>query len=101
MKKNVFWLIMVLGWVILAGITTRKALAYNQVDSRTVAWYVRSQLPNITPVPTDTPAIVLVETPADRVLPPVGSNASLVVSASLLVLIIIGGVLGARRRVKH
>jgi hypothetical protein len=40
-------------------------------------------------------------TPEARVLPEVGSNAGLVIGASLLVLIIIGGVLGARLRRKH
>jgi LPXTG-motif cell wall-anchored protein len=35
------------------------------------------------------------------VLPPIGSNAGLVIGASVLVLIIIGGVLGARRRQNH
>lgn len=40
-------------------------------------------------------------TPEPRVLPPVGSNAGLVIGASVLVLIIIGGVLSARLRSKH
>ena len=44
-----------------------------------------------TPAPTVEP----------RVLPAVGSNAGLVIGASVLVLIIIGGVLSARLRSKH
>ena len=54
-----------------------------------------------TPVPTDDLTISVVETPEARVLPAVGSNAGLVIGASVLVLIIIGGVLGARRRQNH
>ncbi len=38
---------------------------------------------------------------ASRTLPPVGANAGLVIGASVLVLIIIGGVLSARLRSKH
>ena len=40
-------------------------------------------------------------TPTPRVLPSVGKDAGLVIGASVLVLIIIGGVLGARLRRKH
>ncbi len=40
-------------------------------------------------------------TPTPRTLPPVGSNAGLVIGASVLVLIIIGGVLSGRLRQKH
>jgi hypothetical protein len=53
------------------------------------------------PAPSDVSPVTATETPEDRVLPPVGSNAGLVIGASVLVLIIIGGVLGTRRRAKH
>ena len=53
-------------------------------------------------IPTVSPSIVMDETtPTPRVLPDVGGNAVLVIGASVLVLIIIGGVLSARLRQKH
>jgi len=54
-----------------------------------------------TPLPTSEPVVIGYPTPESRVLPPVGSNAGLVIGASVLVLIIIGGVLSARLRSKH
>jgi hypothetical protein len=54
-----------------------------------------------TPVPAVTVSQVSVDTQESRELPPVGSNAGLVIGASVLVLIIIGGVLSSRRRQKH
>jgi len=55
------------------------------------------------PLPTFTPVILAGSTtPPDRVLPPIGGNAGLVLGASVLVLIIIGGVvLTSRRKPKH
>ncbi len=52
-------------------------------------------------IPTAEPILVGYPTPEARVLPPVGSNAGLVIGAIVLVLIIIGGVLSARLREKH
>ena len=54
-----------------------------------------------TPVVTLSTSVAVIETPESRVLPPVGSNAGLVIGASVLVLIIIGGVLGSLRKPKH
>ncbi len=54
-----------------------------------------------TPVPTDSQSATVSVTPESRLLPPIGSNAGLVIGASVLVLIIIGGVLGVRARAKH
>lgn len=51
-------------------------------------------------IPTTEPVTLSEPTP-ERVLPPVGSNAILVIGATVLVLIIIGGVLGSRLRAKH
>lgn len=55
------------------------------------------------PLPTVTPVILAgTTTPPDRILPPIGGNAGLVLGASVLVLIIIGGVvLTSRRKAKH
>ncbi len=50
--------------------------------------------------PMVAPGVTATATEA-RILPPVGSNAGLVLAASVLVFIIIGGVLGARSRQKH
>ena len=54
-------------------------------------------------IPTTTPVIVdATVTPTERVLPPIGGNAGLVLGASVLVLIIIGGVvLTSRKKAKH
>lgn len=53
-------------------------------------------------IPTVTSSYTTIDaTPELRILPQVGSNAGLVIGASVLVLIIIGGVLGARARQKH
>ncbi len=53
-------------------------------------------------LPTSTPVYAAgYPTPEPRVLPAVGSNAGLVIGASVLVLIIIGGVLSARLRSKR
>lgn len=68
------------------------------------AWKdISGPTPTPTLQPTQPPVIIDVDaTPPDRVLPPIGSNAGLVLGASVLVLIIIGGlVLGSRRKVKH
>ncbi len=54
-----------------------------------------------TPIPTDSQSATASVTPESRLLPPIGSNAGLVIGASVLVLIIIGGVLGSRRRRNH
>lgn len=55
------------------------------------------------PIATDTPTIIeATAIPPDRILPPVGKNVYLVLGASVLVLIIIGGVvLTSRKRAKH
>jgi hypothetical protein len=55
-----------------------------------------------TTIVTVSPADETVEPTAEsRELPPVGANAGLVIGATVLVLIIIGGVLGVRVRQKH
>jgi hypothetical protein len=61
----------------------------------------RGQLAASTDLPTPLAISEVAPTPEERVLPPVWSNAGLVLGASLLVLIIVGGVLGARQREKH
>ena len=60
-----------------------------------------SQQAASTAVPTDSQTAIANATPESRLLPPIGSNAGLVIGARVLVLIIIGGVLGSRRRKNH
>jgi len=54
-------------------------------------------------LPTEQPILIdATATPPDRTLPPIGGNAGLVLGASVLVLIIIGGVVFiSRRKAKH
>jgi hypothetical protein len=61
----------------------------------------REQMAANTDSPTPLAVSEVAPTPEERVLPPVWSNASLVLAASVLVLIIVGGVLGVRLREKH
>ncbi len=53
------------------------------------------------PTPTPTASSSPTETVPPRVLPNVGTNAVLVIGASILVLIIIGGVVFSSRKGKH
>ncbi len=90
----------VLGALISSGWSTRATAhsqdIYHDRDERALYHLVEQEV-----TPTDTPFITQVETPSDRVLPPVGSNALLDLGAIVIVMIIIGGVLGVRRRQKH
>jgi hypothetical protein len=61
----------------------------------------REQMAAYTDQPTPLAISEAGPTPEVRVLPPVWSNAGLVLAASVLVLIIVGGVLGVRLREKH
>jgi hypothetical protein len=101
MKKPLFWMIFFLTGMIMMGVTSQKVGAHVHFESPSAQQYSPAQLPEITTMPTATPSIILIQTPDDRVMPAVGSNAGLVLGASLLVLIIIGGVLGSRKRAKH
>ena len=98
-NKFLFGLIFVLVGLTICGVNTNNASAYltEQVDGQ----LTRHQQAALTPIPTSSPSIIGEKTPESRVLPPIGSNAGLVIGASVLVLIIIGGVLGARRRQNH
>jgi hypothetical protein len=55
-----------------------------------------------TPIPQYPASPIESEIPTDRTLPPVGNNAAMIWGASILVLIIIGGVMiFSRRKSKH
>ena len=105
MKKSQFWLILILAWMIVAGLASAKAYAYSQVHTDKGVQLSRPLLPEITSTPSALPTLMATNIPADRQLPPVGKNVGMVLGASVLVLIIIGGVLGFRKRasryVKH
>jgi hypothetical protein len=100
MKRLLFWLIIAIAGVVSIGISSKSAGAQLLSNDRGMIRSVHSLQAQQNPLPTISPAVV-VETPNPRALPPVGRNAGLVVGASVLVLIIIAGVLGARRREKH
>jgi hypothetical protein len=97
-----YWLIFVLVGVVFLGMPTQDARANLRESNQGMSQSVRSQQAVQTPIPWVSPTMAVIETPESRVLPPVGSNAGLVIGASVLVLIIIiGGVLNYRRRQNH
>jgi hypothetical protein len=101
MKNHLFWLLFILAGVVSIGITSKSASAHIPSSEQFVMQKASNLQVDQTLAPTVSPSLVVVETPESRELPPVGSNAGLVIGASVLVLIIIGGVLGSRRREKH
>lgn len=100
MKKLSYWLVIIIVWVVIFGVFSKNARAAIPTQGAGVTRSIHLALPEITPMPTESEPVVSID-PADRTLPPVGSNSGLVIGASVLVLIIIGGVLGSRRRLKH
>jgi hypothetical protein len=96
-----FWLMVALVGLLLVGISARgvKAANYEQFQvEKQIFMQVAAQTPS--PAQPETPEVT--ETPEERILPPVGGNAVLVLGASVLVLIIIGGVMiFSWRRSKH
>jgi hypothetical protein len=101
MKNHLFWLLFIMTGVVLIGVTSNSASAQILSQDRSMELSASSQRTEQTPLPTVSPSLVAVDTPDLRALPPVGSNAGLVIGASVLVLIIIGAVLGSRLREKH
>ncbi len=102
MKKQLIpgILILLLGLAALAG-SAQAALAKPSAGTHGSGLQEYHLLAAATPLPTPNPIVIGSPTPPDRVLPPVGRNAGLVIAASVLVLIIIAGVLSARLRPKH
>ena len=101
MKKSpIIWLLIVLVGIMVLSIGSQVASANNTAQSIVNNIYgdqvaAETDLPIAMPVSEEAP------TPEARILPPVWSNAGLVLGASVLVLIIVGGVLTARLRRKH
>ena len=95
-------IIFVLAMLVSIALRSENASANLQhAISRGSVYLVSSQQAASTAVPTDSQSGTASVTPESRLLPPIGSNAGLVIGASVLVLIIIGGVLGSRRRQNH
>jgi hypothetical protein len=102
MKNHLlFWLLIILVGLVISGGTSQNASANSREQYPGIRQSASDQLAAQTPIPTDSPSIALTATAESRVLPPVGSNAGLVIGASVLVLIIIGGVLGSQWKKKH
>jgi hypothetical protein len=96
-----FWLMVVLVGLLLIGISARGVKAANQKQSQ-VEKQIFKQATAQTPSPSQPETPEATETPEVRILPPVGGNAGLVLGASVLVLIILGGVMiFSWRRSKH
>ena len=101
-NRRLFWLMALLVGLILLGTRVQNARAFDPEQSQ-VDWHrVSNQETTQTPVAYTSPTSAVTKTPEARTLPPVGGNAILVLGASVLVMIIIGGVmLSSRRRSKH
>jgi hypothetical protein len=95
------WLFILLSGMIIYGGSYHNASAHPVDKYRIVFLSMGDQQVVETPAPTSDSSTAFIETPEARQLPPVGSNAVLVIGASVIVLIIIGGVLGTRRKLKH
>jgi hypothetical protein len=101
MKKYLFWILLAVAGVVSIGMTSNIASAHIPSHESYAIYNAGNLQADQTPIPTVSPSLVAVDNPESRTLPPVGRNAGLVIGASVLVLIIIGAVLGIRRREKH
>jgi len=102
MKKHLMiWSFIILAGLVILGASSQKANAYFGGENQGIRRSASDQVLAPTLIPTVSPSIAVIATPEARVLPPVGSNAGLVIGASVLVLIIIVGVLSARRKPNH
>jgi len=101
MKNHLFWLIFIGAGIALISVLPKPVHAQINVRHARIAQSIAGVQAAPTKVSTLSPTEEVNETPEKRELPPVGRNAGLVIGASVLVLIIISGVLGTRRRSKH
>ncbi|OGO28156.1 MAG: hypothetical protein A2136_08090 [Chloroflexi bacterium RBG_16_54_11] len=103
MKNNrPTWLwIFCIGFVLL-GLYAQKASAITRGLSEGDMHPATRQQAAQTLIPTVTPSTIGTQASEPRTLPSVGGNAGLVIAASVLVLIILGGaMLSSRRRSEH
>lgn len=98
MKKLPFALIIIILGITAVVITSTQAHAHVLVPLLSGELRGGVHSADILTTPTPVPSVVVTAVSSDRQLPPVGKNAGLVLGASVLVLIIIGGVLGFRKR---
>jgi drug/metabolite transporter (DMT)-like permease len=101
MKNHLFWLFFILAGVIFLTTPVNSSSANGLSKENAMIFSASLYQADQTPTPTVLVSQVPLDTPESRELPPVGRNAGLVIGASVLVLIIIGGVLGSRRKEKH
>jgi hypothetical protein len=100
-KYRSIWLVALFFGLILSGMLVHTVRAMN-LGRMQKSMSVLNAQPIFTESSAISPTEEVNETPEKRELPPVGSNAGLVLGASVLVLIIIGGVMfSSRRRQKH
>ncbi len=101
--KNHYYLsiIFVLAMLVSIVLRSEKVSANFNAQFPVVSLLEEGQQAAATPVPTDSQSGTASVTPIARVLPAIGSNAGLVIGASILVLIIIGGILSSRRKQNH
>jgi hypothetical protein len=99
-NRRLSWLMLLLVVLVLLGVQTHPATSNYSGQFHQDKQIMINQQAAQTPIPTELPPSS--ETPELRVLPSVGGNAGLVLGATVLVLIIIGGViLSSRWRGKH
>ncbi len=96
-KRGFLWLIIFFGLILLS-------IQAQQANARITEQILEDKLPvnnqqaAQTLIPTVTPSTIGIQVGEPRTLPAVGGNAGLVIAASVLVLIIIGGVMLSSRR---
>lgn len=101
MKIRSFPLLLIIVVLLAYGVSSKSASAHILDQDSGTGLLARNHQLEQTPIPEVAATQVVVDAQDSRQLPSVGSNAGLVIAASVLVLIIIGAVLGTRRRQKH
>jgi hypothetical protein len=101
-NKHSHWLVALLVGIMVLGSFTRIANAMNTEVIGEEKEFEKYQLATQSLVQSAAPTLQATEAPESREMPPVGNNALLVFGASVLVMIIIGGVLlSSRLKSKH
>lgn len=101
MKNHRFvrWAVLFVGFFVLVFYPLRQSVS---ASAQIHTGMHRLSYPQAAPTPIPAQGSSVSETPEARVMPPVGSNAGLVLGAAVLVLIIISGVIiSSRWKAKH
>ncbi len=101
MKNHLVWIFFVLAGLLVVTGSSKRASAHIPSHNQARIQSAGSLQVEQSPVPTESASQEAIDASESREMPPVGHNAGLVIGASVLVLIIISGVLGSRRREKH